>query len=90
MAVARALFGGPEILFADEPTGALDRGTGHEVLDLLREAVDEFGRTVVMVTHDPEAAARADSVLFLTDGRIVDVLDRPSAEQISLRLGGRR
>ncbi|MFI7029476.1 ABC transporter ATP-binding protein [Microbispora rosea] len=90
VAVARALFGGPEILFADEPTGALDRGTGHEVLNLLREAVDEFGRTVVMVTHDPEAAARADSVLFLTDGRIVDVLDRPSPEQISLRLGGRR
>ncbi|MEU7911922.1 ABC transporter ATP-binding protein [Microbispora bryophytorum] len=90
VAIARALLGRPEVLFADEPTGALDRGTGHEVLNLLREAVDEFGQTVVMVTHDPEAAVRADSVLFLTDGRIVDVLDRPSAEQISLRLGGRR
>ncbi|MEU6780417.1 ABC transporter ATP-binding protein [Nonomuraea angiospora] len=90
VAIARALLGRPEVLFADEPTGALDRSTGHEVLALLREAVDAFGQTVVMVTHDPEAAARADSVLFLTDGRIVEVLDRPSADQIGLRLGGRR
>ncbi|MEV0195067.1 ABC transporter ATP-binding protein [Nonomuraea sp. NPDC050691] len=90
VAIARALLGRPEVLFADEPTGALDRHTGHEVLALLREAVDAFAQTVVMVTHDPEAAARADSVLFLTDGRIVDVLDRPSAEQIGMRLGGRR
>ncbi|MEV0150424.1 MULTISPECIES: ABC transporter ATP-binding protein [unclassified Nonomuraea] len=90
VAIARALLGRPEVLFADEPTGALDRRTGHEVLVLLREAVDAFGQTVVMVTHDPEAAARADSVLVLTDGRIVDVLDRPSAEQIGLRLGGLR
>jgi putative ABC transport system ATP-binding protein len=90
VAIARALLGRPEVLFADEPTGALDRATGHEVLRLLREAVGEFGQTVVMVTHDPEAAARADRVLFLTDGRIVDVLERPSAEQIGTRLGGRR
>ncbi|MEU7894141.1 ABC transporter ATP-binding protein [Nonomuraea sp. NPDC049152] len=90
VAIARALLGRPEVLFADEPTGALDRRTGHEVLALLREAVDAFGQTVVMVTHDQEAAARADSVLVLTDGRIVDVLDRPSAEQIGLRLGGLR
>ncbi|MEV4807252.1 ABC transporter ATP-binding protein [Nonomuraea sp. NPDC049421] len=90
VAIARALLGRPEVLFADEPTGALDRRTGHEVLALLREAVDAFGQTVVMVTHDPEAAARADSVLFLTDGRIVDVLDRPSVDQIGMRLGGRR
>ncbi|MER6950362.1 ABC transporter ATP-binding protein [Nonomuraea sp. NPDC000554] len=90
VAIARALLGRPEVLFADEPTGALDRSTGHEVLGLLREAVDEFGQTVVMVTHDPEAAARADAALFLTDGRIVDVLDRPSVEQIGMRLGGRR
>ncbi|MBN6051115.1 ABC transporter ATP-binding protein [Nonomuraea sp. RK-328] len=90
VAIARALLGRPEVLFADEPTGALDRSTGHEVLALLREAVDAFGQTVVMVTHDPEAATRADSVLFLTDGRIVDVLDRPSADQIGTRLGGRR
>ncbi|MEU1729143.1 hypothetical protein [Nonomuraea sp. NPDC005692] len=60
------------------------------MLALLREAVDAFGQTVVMVTHDPEAAARAGSVLFLTDGRIVDVLDRPSADQIGMRLGGGR
>ncbi|MEU4232478.1 hypothetical protein AB0F17_49970 [Nonomuraea sp. NPDC026600] len=72
------------------PTGALDRGTGHEVLALLREAVDEFGQTVVMVMHDAEAATRADTVLFLTDGQIVDVLERPSADQINMRLGGRR
>lgn len=90
VAIARALLGRPDVLFADEPTGALDRRTGHEVLGLLREAVDEFGQTVVMVTHDPEAAAQADAVLFLTDGRIVDVLDRPSAEQIGTRLGGHR
>ncbi|MEV0380569.1 ABC transporter ATP-binding protein [Nonomuraea sp. NPDC050643] len=89
VAIARALLSRPEVLFADEPTGALDRATGHEVLELLREAVDEFGQTVVMVTHDPEAAARADAVLFLTDGRIVDLVQRPSAEQIGLRLGGR-
>ncbi|MFG3436182.1 ABC transporter ATP-binding protein [Nonomuraea sp. NPDC047897] len=90
VAIARALLGRPEVLFADEPTGALDRGAGHEVLALLREAVDTYGQTVVMVTHDPEAAARADAVLFLTDGRIVDVLDRPSPEQIGSRLGGHR
>ncbi|MFD1542399.1 ABC transporter ATP-binding protein [Nonomuraea guangzhouensis] len=90
VAIARALLGRPEVLFADEPTGALDRGTGHEVLALLREAVDEFGQTVVMVTHDAEAAAWADTVLFLTDGQIVDVLEKPSADQISMRLGGRR
>ncbi|MFI6599269.1 ABC transporter ATP-binding protein [Nonomuraea sp. NPDC050536] len=79
VAIARALLGRPQVLFADEPTGALDRRTGHEVLALLREAADAFGQTVVMVTHDPEAAARAHTVLFLTDGQIVDVLDRPSA-----------
>ncbi|MFI6296001.1 ABC transporter ATP-binding protein [Nonomuraea sp. NPDC050790] len=90
VAIARALLGRPEVLFADEPTGALDRGSGHEVLALLREAVDAFGQTVVMVTHDPEAAARADRVLLLTDGRIVDVLEGASAEKIGLRLGGRR
>jgi putative ABC transport system ATP-binding protein len=90
VAIARALLGRPPVLFADEPTGALDRSAGHEVLALLREAVDEFGQTVVMVTHDPEAATRADTVLFLTDGHVVDVLDRPSVDQIGLRLGGRR
>ncbi len=89
-AIARALLARPDVLFADEPTGALDRSTGHEVPALLREAVDEFGQTVVTVTHDPEAAARADTVLFLTDGQIVEVLDRPSADRIGELLGGRR
>lgn len=90
VAIARALLGRPEVLFADEPTGALDRRTGHEVLALLREAADTFGQTVVMVTHDPEAAALTDRVLFLVDGRIADVLEQPTADRIGLRLGGRR
>ncbi|WP_093176349.1 ABC transporter ATP-binding protein [Sinosporangium album] len=90
VAIARALLSRPEVLFADEPTGALDRGTGHEVLALLREAADTYGQTVVMVTHDPEAATYADGVLFLTDGRIVDSLRRPSVDQIAARLGGSR
>ncbi|SPL88298.1 ABC transporter [[Actinomadura] parvosata subsp. kistnae] len=90
MAIARALLGEPQVLFADEPTGALDRASGHEVLTLLREAADDFGQTVVMVTHDPQAAARADRVLMLSDGRIVEVLERPSAERIGAWRGERR
>jgi putative ABC transport system ATP-binding protein len=86
VAIARALLSRPEVIFADEPTGALDRSTGKEVLALLREAVDEHGQTVVMVTHDPEAATWADRVLFLTDGRVVDELDRPTARQVTERL----
>ncbi|MFC0860776.1 hypothetical protein ACFHYQ_00550 [Sphaerimonospora cavernae] len=86
MAIARALLGRPEVIFADEPTGALDRGSGREVLALLREAVDGYGQTVVMVTHDPEAAAWADTALFLVDGQIVDTLERPSADRIGARL----
>jgi len=74
VAVARALVSRPAVLFADEPTGNLDSRTGREVLDLLRRSVDEFGQTIVMVTHDPGAATVADRVLFLTDGRVV--LDR--------------
>ena len=77
MAVARALASRPDIVFADEPTGNLDSRSGAEILGFLRRAVDELGQTVVMVTHDPVAAAYADSVLFLADGRIVDHLDRP-------------
>jgi putative ABC transport system ATP-binding protein len=87
VAIARALLSRPEVVFADEPTGALDRSTGREVLALLREAVDTHGQTVVMVTHDPDAAVWADRVLFLTDGQVVDELDRPSARQVSERLG---
>jgi putative ABC transport system ATP-binding protein len=72
VAVARALVSKPAVVFADEPTGNLDSGSSVEVLDLLRRSVDEFGRTVVMVTHDPDAAAVADRVLVLVDGRITE------------------
>ena len=71
MAVARALISRPAVLFADEPTGNLDSKTSGEVLALLRHAVDEFGQTVVMVTHDAHAASFADRLLLLADGRIV-------------------
>ncbi len=73
-AVARALVTDPDVVFADEPTGALDRASGRDVLALLRGAVDGMGTTVVMVTHDPQAAAWADEVLILADGRVVDRL----------------
>jgi putative ABC transport system ATP-binding protein len=72
VAVARALVARPAVVFADEPTGNLDSASGRDVLDLLRRAVDQFGQTIVMVTHDANAAATADRVLFLADGRIVD------------------
>ncbi|MGQ4422706.1 ABC transporter ATP-binding protein, partial [Streptomyces violaceoruber] len=76
----------PDVIFADEPTGALDTGTAAEVLGLLRQAVDGLGATVVMVTHDPAAAAWADRVLFLADGAFADHLERGSAEQIAARM----
>ena len=72
VAVARALITRPAVVFADEPTGNLDSASGRDVLDLLRRAVDEFGQTIVMVTHDAAAAATADRVLFLADGQVVD------------------
>jgi putative ABC transport system ATP-binding protein len=75
------------VLFADEPTGNLDSRSGAEVLDLLREAVDEDGQTILMVTHDPRAAAQADRVLFLADGRIVADRERPTEEQILTTMG---
>jgi putative ABC transport system ATP-binding protein len=78
VAVARALVGEPTVLFADEPTGNLDSRMGAEVLELLREAVDAFGQTTVMVTHDAHAASTADRVVFLADGEIVDDLDQPT------------
>ncbi|MEU5883900.1 ABC transporter ATP-binding protein [Spirillospora sp. NPDC047279] len=81
-AVARALVTRPEVVFADEPTGALDPRTAREVLRLLREAADQTGQTVVLVTHDPVAASWADSVLFLSDGRIVDELVDPSVTSV--------
>src|SRR3954447_24085988 len=86
VAIARALITRPEVLFADEPTGALDRRTGREVLALLREVVDADGHTVVMVTHDPVAAAHADQVILLADGRLAGTLDAPSADDVAEHL----
>ena len=81
VAVARALASRPTIIFADEPTGNLDSTTGGEILSFMRRAVDEFGQTIVMVTHDPTAAAYADRIVFLADGQIVarDVASRRSS-----------
>ncbi|WP_328298645.1 ABC transporter ATP-binding protein [Streptomyces sp. NBC_00435] len=86
VAIARALVTRPDVVFADEPTGALDTTTAAEVLGLLRTAVDTLGATVVMVTHDPAAAAHADQVLFLADGLITDRLPRSSAATIAARM----
>jgi putative ABC transport system ATP-binding protein len=86
VAIARALVTRPEVVFADEPTGALDRRTGREVLALLREVVDADGHTVVMVTHDPAAAAYADRVILLADGRVAGALQAPSAEDVAEHL----
>jgi putative ABC transport system ATP-binding protein len=86
VALARALAGRPQVIFADEPTGALDLAAGREVLGLLREAVDDLGTTVIMVTHDPAAAARADRVVFLADGRVVNELDDPTADRVAQRM----
>ena len=82
VAVARALASRPSIVFADEPTGNLDSRSGAEVLTLLRRSVDEFGQTVVMVTHDPVAAAFTDRVVFLGDGRVVDEMREPDRERV--------
>ncbi|MGW2489939.1 ABC transporter ATP-binding protein [Streptomyces sp. NPDC001606] len=86
VACARALASRPELIFADEPTGNLDSRSGLEVLGFLRGAVDDLGQTVVMVTHDPGAAAHSDLVLFLADGRIVDEMDHPSAQAVLDRM----
>ena len=86
VACARALASRPELIFADEPTGNLDSRAGLEVLGFLREAVDQLGQTVVMVTHDPGAAAHSDVVLFLGDGRVVDRMERPTAEAVLERM----
>ncbi|WP_433290651.1 ABC transporter ATP-binding protein [Actinoplanes sp. CA-030573] len=86
VAIARALVTRPAVLFADEPTGALDARSGREVLRLLRLAVDQHAQTIMMVTHDPFAAAHADRVLFLADGRVVDALPGPAgAQEIAVR-----
>jgi putative ABC transport system ATP-binding protein len=86
VAIARALVSKPEVVFADEPTGALDTRTGRGVLALLRELVDGHGHTVVMVTHDPAAATYADRVVLLADGRIAGALDGASADEVAERL----
>jgi putative ABC transport system ATP-binding protein len=82
VAVARALITRPKVLFADEPTGNLDSGSSKEVLSLLRRSVDELGQTIVMVTHDAGAAAQADRILFLADGRIVRDLEESTAAEV--------
>jgi putative ABC transport system ATP-binding protein len=86
VAIARALVTRPEVVFGDEPTGALDTMTARDVLSLLRETVDAMGQTVVMVTHDPVAASYADTVLFLADGRIADAMDAPSSDKVAARM----
>jgi putative ABC transport system ATP-binding protein len=91
VAAARALASRPQIVFADEPTGNLDSAASAELLGFLRRSVDEYGQTIVMVTHDPTAAAHADQVLFLADGKIVDELADPTPEKVldvMKRLGG--
>jgi putative ABC transport system ATP-binding protein len=82
VAVARALASRPEVIFADEPTGNLDSRAGAEILKFMRDAVDTFHQTIVMVTHDPNAASYADRVVFLADGRIVDELRDANADAI--------
>ena len=86
VAVARALASRPTIIFADEPTGNLDSRTGAEILGFMQRAVREYGQTIVMVTHDPTAASYADRVVFLADGRIVDEMQSPTAEQVLDRM----
>jgi putative ABC transport system ATP-binding protein len=86
VACARALVARPEVVFADEPTGNLDSHSGAEVLGFLRDSVHEFGQTVVMVTHDPNAASYADRVVFLADGRTVGELTDPTADAVLERM----
>ncbi|MFJ9443920.1 ABC transporter ATP-binding protein [Kitasatospora sp. NPDC101235] len=86
VAIARALITRPEVVFADEPTGALDTRTAHEVLGLLRRAVDTMGATVVMVTHDPVAASFADRVVFLADGALAGELHHPDPKSVADRM----
>jgi putative ABC transport system ATP-binding protein len=86
VAVARALAGRPEVIFADEPTGNLGSRVGAEILDFMRTAVDHLDQTIVMVTHDPVAASYAGRIVFLADGRIVDELSAPTADLVLDRL----
>jgi putative ABC transport system ATP-binding protein len=86
VAAARALVSRPEIVFADEPTGNLDSRSSAELLEFMRKAVGEFGQTIVMVTHDPNAASYADRVVFLADGRVVDEMTEPTADRVLDRM----
>jgi len=86
VACARALVPRPEVVFADEPTGNLDSRSGTEVLSFLETSVRDFGQTIVLVTHDPHAAAYADRVIFLADGRIVDEMANPTADRVLERM----
>lgn len=86
VAVARALAGRPELIFADEPTGNLDSRTGAEILEFMRQAVREFGQSIVMVTHDPVAAGYADRVVFLADGAVVDDMVNPTPDSVLDRM----
>jgi putative ABC transport system ATP-binding protein len=86
VAVARALASRPKIIFADEPTGNLDSRSGAEILAFMRHAVNDLGQTIVMVTHDPVAAAYADRVVFLADGKVVDEVSSPTSEQVLDRM----
>ncbi|MFI7704173.1 ABC transporter ATP-binding protein [Nonomuraea sp. NPDC049480] len=86
VAIARALVSRPAVLFADEPTGALDANTSRDVLRLMRDLVDRQAQTIIMVTHDPVAASYADRVVFLADGRVYGELHDPSAELIANRM----
>ncbi len=86
VAVARALLSRPDVIFADEPTGNLDSRASEEMLAFMRQAVDDLGQTIVMVTHDPNAAAYADRVVFLADGKIVDELSGPTADTVLDRM----
>jgi putative ABC transport system ATP-binding protein len=88
VAVARALASRPDVIFADEPTGNLDSRSGAEILGFMRRAVDEMGQTIVMVTHDPVAAAYADAVVFLADGRVVDSIVDPTADRVLEKMKG--
>ncbi|GLY92265.1 ABC transporter [Actinoallomurus iriomotensis] len=86
VAIARAMLARPAVVFADEPTGALDTQAARDVLDILREAVTVSDQTVVMVTHDPVAASYADVVVFFADGQIVDTMARPTADRVAARM----
>jgi putative ABC transport system ATP-binding protein len=88
VAVARALVTRPAVVFGDEPTGNLDSVSSREVLELMRRAVDELGQTIVMVTHDPFAAAIADRVVFLADGRLAGTLEHPDTNTVIDHLRG--